>query len=118
LKAKLEAEAAIASEKSWYKDQLTKVQAEWSATQPVIASAAAATEWTRETSDPETVKNQAELVLFCNQFIKDLVSDEKPLQVASTNQNTHVKVPVDSNKLGTQHPARRRGRIRQKMDCA
>jgi hypothetical protein len=44
LKAKLEAEAAIASAKSWYKDQLTKVQAEWSATQPVIASAAAATE--------------------------------------------------------------------------
>jgi hypothetical protein len=81
LKAKLEAETAVASlkaecealrsEKSWYKNQLAKVQAERSAAQQVTASAAA--EWTTQTPEQETAKNQVELVSLCNKLVNNSV---------------------------------------------
>jgi hypothetical protein len=124
LKAKLEAEAEVASvkaecealrsEKSWYKNQLAKVQAERSAAQQVTASAAA--EWTRQTPDQETAKNQEELVSLCNQLMKNPVLVEESLQVASTKQDEHVRESADSYKTRRHHPARRRSRSRQKVD--
>jgi hypothetical protein len=116
LKAKLKAEAAsvkaeceaLRSATIWYKDQLAKVKAEQSAAQQVIETAEA--EWTRQTQDHETAKNQIELMSLCNQLIKNSVLVEESLQIASTNQDAHVRESADSYKASRHHPARRRSR--------
>jgi hypothetical protein len=125
LKAKLEAEAEVASvkaecevlrsEKNWYKNKLAKVKAERSAAQQVTDAYAAA-EWTTQTPDQETAKNQVELVSLCNKLVKNSVLVEESLQAASTKQDAHVRESADSYKTRRHHPARRRSRSRQKVD--